>query len=715
MRLAALVLVATLAATAAGEDQTTRTRRSIGSWISDFFKKWKKEDSEDDYGGQQIITIPVYQPRPIYHPPVVHHQKPYYPPPSYGPPSIPPTSYGRGFGGGGQFKGGFGGGGPIPGGFGGGGPIKGGFGGGGPIKGGFGGGGPIKGGFGGGGPIKGGYGGGGHGGGGHIKGGFGGGGHGGGGHIKGGFGGGGHGGGGHIKGGFGGGGHGGGGHIKGGFGGGGGHIKGGGGHGKGVPYGFGPVKDSDVVHGGGGSYHPPALPAGDYGVPPPLPLDTYAAPNLDDIYGPPKIVDSYSTLAIPKAPVVSSGLGDSYIPPVAPVGPSVNDLVSDFRTPHSLSGAGAGAGLGAISSYVDFEPSQPLPIEPIVPEVPLVPKGPPAPLAALYELPGDGGALSPAPVDILPPGNGIFDVGGSKRSIDGGFGASAGVKDQYSAPTAPLTFGAELGYDDPIIEIVFEDGEPAPPLPPPVIDPEVFALPEEPVEVYFIEYSPGDNIDDIAALNLEGAKPGILHDLPEELPIDVRSHLLDSGVLDNAEIQVINLDDALTQGYLDRDTREALEAVYASESRRDEKKVDAPSKEGVNIKVHRLMNEDGTPKGVAELLSGLGKYREGRFAGVVEANDEDKKKFIPVIVDGDKLPLPNHPGLDGREVAGVLVLAPGNKNKTSEPPANTSTPVHNLVESASNSEEVVTKIDQINERVDRQWNGDPNGWRPVWD
>ncbi|KAK8749014.1 hypothetical protein OTU49_015637, partial [Cherax quadricarinatus] len=726
MRLAVLVLAAAAAATSveAEEHRSIRLRRSIGSWFSDFFKKWK--ESDDDYDEEEVITVPVI--RPIYQPPV----KSYYPPPappikpSYGPPLLPPSSYGRGhvnggFGGGGSFNGGFGGGGPFKGGFGGGGvgiPIQGGYGGGGgQFKGGIGGGGggfggPIKGGIGGGGggfggPINGGFG----GGGGHFKGGIGGGDP-----IKGGFGGGGVGGGfkggvgggGPIKGGYGGG-IGGGGHFKGGHGGGG-HIKGG--HSKGLPHDFGPVKDSDVVHIGGGSFLPPALPAGGYSSPadsyaaPPAPVNSYVPPVID-IYGPPKPIDSYAAL-----PTVSTSYSSVGVP-VAPLGPG-KDLISEFRSLPSFPLPMAEHGSSSSSYLEGFHPSQPLAAEHVGATGALIGKEVRAPLRPLYDLPSDsklnlGGSA-------LPLAGGFDALGSGKGSIGEGFGASVGLKDQHSSSTASLTYGAELGYDDPIIEIIFQDGEPAPPPPPPVIDPEVFALPEEPVEVYFIEYSPGDNIDDLGALNLEGAKPGILHDLPEELPIDVRSHLLDSGVLDNAEIQVINLDDALTKGFLDQNTRQALEAVYASESRIDETKVDAPSKEGVNIRVHRLMNEDGTPKGVAELLSGLGKYREGRFAGLVEANDEGSKKFIPVIVDGDKLPLPNHPGLEGREVAGVLVLAPTDKkNQTSAPPANTSSPEHNLVESASNPQPVVAAAGAIEERADREWNGDPNGWRPVWD
>ncbi|XP_042224832.1 proline-rich protein 12-like [Homarus americanus] len=765
MRLVVLVLA--VAVTVTHAEELTRDKRSIGKWFSGLFKGWKKE-SEDDYGPRPIITVPVPHPRPVYHPPVVKHY--YRPPPvhikpTYGP---PPPRYGGGGGGGhfagGHFAGGHGGGSHFTGGFGGGGNGGGGHGGGGHFAGGHGGGGRIKGGLGGGGHIKGGL-----GGGGHIKGG-----HGGGGHIKGG-----HGGGGHVKGGLGGGGH-----IKGGHGGGG-QIKGGhggGGHGEGIPHGFGPVKHSDVVHSGGGSYSPPPPPVDSYAPPPPVdsygppPVDSYGPPPVDsygpppiDSYGPPPVDsyapppvdnyapplpgDSYSAPSVPIVPVVPQVLGDSYSPPVVPVGPVVPDLSNEYRAPPSFPPPMAAHGSSS-SSYLGFQPSQPLPIESLIPVAPV---GPPAPL---YDLPSasgggalgggslglgglgggalglgglgggalgggalGGGALPPAQLDIFPPGGDSRGAFGSDGNFEvtGNFGGGGGlfpvdITDQYSAPaiTAPVTFEAELGYDDPIIEIVFEDGDPAPPPPPPIIDPGVFSIPEEPVEVYFIEYSPGDNIDDIKGLNLDGAQPGILSDLPKELPADVRSQLLDSGLLDDADVQVINLEDALTQNYLDKETREALLEVYGSESRRAERKVAAPSKEAVDVKVRRLVGDDNTSEGIAGLISGLGKFREGRFAGVVEANDEDSKKFLPVVVDGAKLPLPEELDLEGREVAGVLVLASGENDESPKPPANASDPEHNLVESASTLQPVVKEPDTAEERVDRQWNGDPNGWRPIW-
>ncbi|KAG7167522.1 Velvet complex subunit B-like 2, partial [Homarus americanus] len=512
-------------------------------------------------------------------------------------------------------------------------------------------------------------------------------------------------------------------------------------------------KESEDDYGPLDSYGPPPVdsygppPVDSYGPPPidsygPPPVDSYAPPPVDN-YAPPLPGDSYSAPSVPIVPVVPQVLGDSYSPPVVPVGPVVPDLSNEYRAPPSFPPPMAAHGSSS-SSYLGFQPSQPLPIESLIPVAPV---GPPAPL---YDLPSasgggalgggslglgglgggalgggalGGGALPPAQLDIFPPGGDSRGAFGSDGNFEvtGNFGGGGGlfpvdITDQYSAPaiTAPVTFEAELGYDDPIIEIVFEDGDPAPPPPPPIIDPGVFSIPEEPVEVYFIEYSPGDNIDDIKGLNLDGAQPGILSDLPKELPADVRSQLLDSGLLDDADVQVINLEDALTQNYLDKETREALLEVYGSESRRAERKVAAPSKEAVDVKVRRLVGDDNTSEGIAGLISGLGKFREGRFAGVVEANDEDSKKFLPVVVDGAKLPLPEELDLEGREVAGVLVLASGENDESPKPPANASDPEHNLVESASTLQPVVKEPDTAEERVDRQWNGDPNGWRPIW-
>ncbi|XP_063865964.1 uncharacterized protein LOC135103503 [Scylla paramamosain] len=662
------------------------------------------------YGPPPKATY-IPPPNPTYGPP----------PTSYGPPP-PPVHHGIKGGIGGHIKGGGGGhigGGHI------GGHIKGGGGGhigGGHIKGGGGGhigGGHIKGGGGGhigGGHIKGG--GGGHIGGGHIKGG---GGHIGGGHIKGG--GGGHIGGGHIKGG--GGGHIGGGHIKGGGGGhtGGGHIKGGGAiHGQGIPHGFGPVKHTDVVSGGDG-YSVPAVPVSDYaGPPPPLP-DIHGVSHADDhdLYGPPKI--PIETYVSPEVPVVPPQAIDHVpIGPPLPIGPTVPDTSNNYRAPPSFPPPMAAHGSSS-SSYLDgFEASQPI-----------VPAGSVRPL---YDLPNDhlqivddsielshpsclghscsdGEVYPPAPLPILPPGSGAIDFGGKKRSVEGGH-----VVSEVSLTDSPQTllYGAELGYDDPIIEIVIEDGDPLPAPPPPVIDPSLYEVPNDPVEVFFIEYSPGDNLDDLDSLDLGDAQSAVLHDLPQELPLGVRNHLLDSGVLGNAEIQVLDLEDALGTDYLDGDVREALESVYGSESRQSITKVDPSDKQNVEVKVRRLV-EDGRTAKVDELLSNLRGFQKGRFAGRVKANDEESDKFIPVSVDGDRLPLPDNPELEGRELAGVLVLAEDDSGEAEddvpEPPSNTSDPDHNLVTSGTEEQPIIQPSPKDNPE-DREWHGDPDGWRPVW-
>lgn len=497
------------------------------------------------------------------------------------------------------------------------------------------------------------------------------------------------------------------------------------------------MKHTDVVH------------AGDsYSAPPPPPSDTYSSHSIPAIVG-----GGHGGDLITSGPVIHSGPVVPPAPshphpqppvPVVPPAPAPHPVPhpapaphaepsNSYRAPPSFPPPMAEHGSSS-SSYLDgFQPSQPIPVAP-------------APPPPLYDLPAGSSGVG-AGIGVGP-GAGIG--GGLGAGIGGGLGAGIGggaaFGDTHSpapidvlppAPIAPslpiqtpsesyesprtiagaldaLDISSQLGYDDPIIEIVFEDGEPAPPPPPPIIDPELFALQEEPVEVYFIEYSPGDNIDDIAALNLDGAQPAILHDLPEELPFDVRSQLLDSGVLDNAEIQVIDLDDALGTSFLDQNARDALAAVYGSESRLSETKVRAPRhQDGVDIRVHRLLDEDNNT--VEALLSGLSVYKEGRFAGVVEVNDKDSDKFVPVVVDGNRFPLPED--LEGREVAGVLVLANSKEDDldrgNDKPPANTSDPEFNLVEAASRLRSRTSQSAPLSPE-DREWYGNPDDWRPIW-
>ncbi|KAL7647026.1 UNVERIFIED_CONTAM: hypothetical protein RMT77_002283 [Armadillidium vulgare] len=286
-------------------------------------------------------------------------------------------------------------------------------------------------------------------------------------------------------------------------------------------------------------------------------------------------------------------------------------------------------------------------------------------------------------------------------------------------------FAPQLGPDDPIIEIVFQDGEPLPPPPPPVIDESLYAPASDDVEVYFIEYSPEDNIEDLKNLDLSGAQPAILQNLPNELPPELREHLLTSGVLENAEIEILDLDKALTDDSLDLGTRNALRQAYTRTNRQAPSNAIANTKakkQNVDIRVKRLNHDSSTPEGIVEFLSGLKSYRKGTFAGVVDVNNKNTDKYIPIEIDGRSLPVPDNIPLDNKKVEGVLVFQDSEKKaQQTRRPKSTFLTNHNPLAAASTTKAVATApptsniaADNAKRMLNIQWaDMESNGWIPI--
>ena len=441
--------------------------------------------------------------------------------------------------------------------------------------------------------------------------------------------------------------------------------------------GFGPIKSSDVIDITSGSYQPsphsgiPPVGAqesnyqdsgGDSGYGKEISLQ--AGPVITNFVSPPQ--NAYSN---PAPPSVAS---NSYLPPPIPIGPSYLPPSNEISI-----------------SNTQYQP-------PIIPQQPQVIKAPLSSVSTSSENYGP-------PITLSQP-TGLFDIfsgrqPGKNLILNGNTGA------EISSPS-------ELGPDDPIIEIVFQDGPPAPAPPPPIIDPSLYEPVKDDVEVYFIEYSPEDELNDFKNLDLSGAEPAILQNLPNELPTELRNHLLQSGVLENAEIEIVDLEQAIHDPTIDFQTRQALQATYnqprVAISARN-------AQQAVDVRVKRLNHESNSPEGIAEVLSSLNKFRKGTFAGVVEVNDKGTDKYIPVTVDGDKFPLPKNLPLENKKVDGVLVLAPDARDKRSQtwPSTIVKRGQKQPVPAAIASRTYVPPQKQ-KRRVDLSWaDFDSNGWIPI--
>jgi kinesin family protein 13 len=155
------------------------------------------------------------------------------------------------------------------------------------------------------------------------------------------------------------------------------------------------------------------------------------------------------------------------------------------------------------------------------------------------------------------------------------------------------------------------------------------------------------------------SSPSALPELPDEVPDDLRQQLLSSGILSNADIQILDYD-KVGDIPIENLPPEALENFYGSAGA-----ASAPipsivaanaSEAPVEMKVVRY--DPTTAKG-QEVVE---KYvrKDATQVDPVALNDSKYNRYLPLKVSGAQFPLPDVPELRGRNVTSVVVLAPVN-------------------------------------------------------
>jgi kinesin family protein 13 len=155
------------------------------------------------------------------------------------------------------------------------------------------------------------------------------------------------------------------------------------------------------------------------------------------------------------------------------------------------------------------------------------------------------------------------------------------------------------------------------------------------------------------------SSPSALAQLPEEVPDDLRQQLLSSGILSNADIQILDYD-KVGDIPIENLPPEALENFYGSAGA-----ASAPvpsivaandSESPVEMKVVRY---DPTTAEGQEVVE---KYvrKDATQVDPVALNDSKYNRYLPLKVSGAQFPLPDVPELRGRNVTSVVVLAPVN-------------------------------------------------------
>ncbi|XP_071454281.1 uncharacterized protein [Hetaerina americana] len=159
-------------------------------------------------------------------------------------------------------------------------------------------------------------------------------------------------------------------------------------------------------------------------------------------------------------------------------------------------------------------------------------------------------------------------------------------------------------------------------------------------------------------------------ELPDEIPDDLRQQLLSSGILSNADIQILDYD-KIGDIPIESLPPEALSGLASSglqpaASENQPVSVSAPQrgkgkrKEAVEMKVVRYNpgSEESAVDGLirddveeTKVLAPVSTSKEGE-------KDEGYRRYLPLRISGERFPVPDVPELRGRNVTSVVVLAP---------------------------------------------------------
>ncbi|XP_029734775.2 myb-like protein AA [Aedes albopictus] len=206
----------------------------------------------------------------------------------------------------------------------------------------------------------------------------------------------------------------------------------------------------------------------------------------------------------------------------------------------------------------------------------------------------------------------------------------------------------------------------------------------------------------VAPVNTEKKQKAIL-DLPDEVPDDIRQHLLSSGILDNADISVLDYDklgetalenlppehlanffssggasqiagssnvvsvvkpngDKVAEKFISKnyDVKDKR-SKYDLPSYEEQPQITMPEKQNVDLKVVRFDSSsqknvtDRYIKNDSTILPSVDVAAEGANT---EQNDQTYNRYLPLKINGAQFPIPDAVELRGRRISSVVVLAP---------------------------------------------------------
>lgn len=142
--------------------------------------------------------------------------------------------------------------------------------------------------------------------------------------------------------------------------------------------------------------------------------------------------------------------------------------------------------------------------------------------------------------------------------------------------------------------------------------------------------------------------------LPDEVPDELREQLLSSGILSNADIQILDYD-KVGDVPIESLPPEALENLYGQGSAPVPSVVLPPNKSGVQMKVVKY--DPSTEEG-RKIESSYVDRPQSETLDPVVLNDSGYNRFLPLNINGTHFPIPDSPLLKNKAITSVVILSP---------------------------------------------------------
>lgn len=142
--------------------------------------------------------------------------------------------------------------------------------------------------------------------------------------------------------------------------------------------------------------------------------------------------------------------------------------------------------------------------------------------------------------------------------------------------------------------------------------------------------------------------------LPDEVPDELREQLLSSGILGNADIQILDYD-KVGDIPIESLPPEALENLYGQGSDPVPSVVLPPNKADVQMKIIKY---DPTTEEGKKIEDKYTNRPKSQTLDPVALNDTGYNRFLPLNINGTHFPIPDSPLLKNKAIESVVILSP---------------------------------------------------------